>query len=226
MTPAAKQNRTDFDAYLKGMLPAGEDPAKYSRNLDSKIKSFYKNKLHKDFGSLFDIVDDNAVYGIKQDIVSHPGLVYQRGRSGDSRIEGLGLYIKYLNAEVTPPSVSTSTRRIKLASPEMEGKHITREQVVIQRNITARQKCIEYYQCRCAACGLSMAEKYGKLGDGVIEVHHLNPIHLFSDTHKVDYKEDLVALCPNCHTMIHKLDDHSDLAGLKQLIEENWHSKC
>ena len=58
-------------------------------------------------------------------------------------------------------------------------------------------------------------------GDGVIEVHHLNPIHLFSDTHTVNYKEDLVALCPNCHTIIHKLEDPGDLDGLKQLIEEN-----
>lgn len=224
MTQTAKQNRAAFEAYLKGKLPPGEDSARFSRNLDSKIKSFYKNKLHKDFESLFEITDENDVYEIKQDIVSHPSLVYQRGRSGDSRIEGLDLYITFLNTEVNPPSVSTSTRRIKLASAEMEGKHITREQVVIQRNRTARQKCIEYYQCRCAACGLSMNEKYGKLGDGVIEVHHLNPIHLFSDTHNVDYKEDLVALCPNCHTMIHKLEDPSDLAGLKQLIEENKHT--
>lgn len=221
MTPQAKQNRVAFEMYLKGVLPPGGDPAKYSRSLDSKIKSFHKDKLHKDFVSLFEIIDENAVYEIKQDIVSHPGLVYQRGRSGDSRIEGLDLYIAFLKKEFNVPSVSTSTRRIKLASAEMEGKHIAREQVVIQRNRSARQKCIEYYHCRCAACGLSMAEKYGKIGDGVIEVHHLNPIHLFSDTHTVNYKEDLVALCPNCHTIIHKLEDPGDLDGLKQLIEEN-----
>lgn len=224
MTPAAKQKRVAFESYLKDILPPGDDSAKYSRNLDNRIRSFYKNRLHKDFDSLFEIIDENAVYAIKQDIVSHPGLVYQRGRSGDTRIEGLDLYIKFLNTEVNPPSVITSTRRIKLASAEMEGKHISREQMVIQRNRTARQKCVEFYQCRCAACGLSMTEKYGQLGEGVIEVHHLNPIHLFSETHKVDYKEDLVALCPNCHTMIHKLEDPSDLAGLKQIIEDNWNS--
>lgn len=220
MTPAAKQNRTDFEAYLKGMLPAGEDPAKYSRNLDSKIKSFYKNKLHKDFGSLFEIIDESSVYAIKQDIVSHPGLVYQRRRSGDSRIEGLDLYIKFLNTEENSPSVSTSTRRIKLASAEMEGKHISREQVVIQRNQDVRKKCIEYFGCKCAACGLVMSDKYGEIGEGFIEVHHLNPIHLYDDAHIVNYRTDLIPLCPNCHSMIHKLYDPGDLDKLQQIIQE------
>ena len=66
-----------------------------------------------------------------------------------------------------------------------------------------------------------MEEKYGQLGEGVIEVHHLNPIHLFDDMHPVDYKTDLIPLCPNCHTIIHKLADPGDLEGLKKIVEEN-----
>ena len=204
-----------------GMLPVGDDPAKFSRSLDSKIKSFYKNKLHKGFESLFEIIDINSVYEIKKDIVSHPGLVYQRGRSGDSRIEGLDLYIKFLNTEVDRSAISTSSRPMDNTSTIMEGKHIAREQVFIQRNPEARKKCIEHFGCKCAACGLVMSDKYGEIGKGFIEVHHLNPIHLFDDTHLVDYSTDLIPLCPNCHAMIHKLENPGDLDGLRRILIQN-----
>lgn len=229
LSPDAKQNRTDFEVYLRGKLPIGSDPAKFSRTLDSKIKQFYKTKLQKGFETLYSIIDENKVFTIKQEIVSHPSLVYHRGKSGDSRIEGLDMYIGYLRNRTNSSTQSSSTvssmpkakRVIKRSTPAYEGKHIEKETVVIQRNRAERQKCVDHYKCTCVACGLRMKDKYGELGDGVIEVHHLNPIHLFDDSHRVNYLEDLVTLCPNCHTMIHKLADPGDIEGLKQIIEEN-----
>ena len=222
LSQEAKEIRQGFESFLKSKLPLGGDTAKYARNLDAKIKSFYENKLQQDFDSLYEIKDVNDVFQIKKDITSHPGLVYQRGRSGDARITGLDYYIDFLNAGRQNAPVRTSTRTLKRSTVEMEGKHITREQTIIQRNRKARDLCVKYYECTCAACGMSMKEKYGALGDGVIEVHHKNPIHFYDDNHPVDYKTDLVALCPNCHTMIHKLEDPADIEGLKQLINENW----
>ena len=229
LSPDAKQNRTDFEVYLRGSLPYGSNPAKYSRTLDSKIKQFYKTKLQKVFETLYSIKDENKVFTIKQEIASHPSLVYHRGKNGDSRIEGLDLYIGYLRNRANSSSQSTSAvsstpkakRVIKRSTPAYEGKHIEKETVVIQRNRAERQKCVDHYKCTCVACGLRMKDKYGELGDGVIEVHHLNPIHLFDDSHRVNYLEDLVTLCPNCHTMIHKLANPGDIEGLKQIIEEN-----
>ena len=220
MTLEAKKNRLGFETFMKGKLPIGDDSAKYVRSLDSKIKAFYKNKLHKVIDSVYEITEENSIYRIKQDIVANPGLVYQRGRNGDSRIEGLDLYISYLKSLLTQSSVAVPKRRTKLASAVMEGRHIAREQVVIQRNQEARKKCIEHFGCKCAACGLVMSDKYGEIGKGFIEVHHLNPIHLFDDAHLVDYRTDLIPLCPNCHAMIHKLEDPGDLEGLRRILED------
>ena len=220
----AKFIRQGFEAYLKSKLPLGSDPAKYARGLDTKIKTFYKDKLSRPFDTIFGITNVDEVYKIKKDISSHPSLVYQRSKKGDSKLAGLDLYIQFLRSrsnQPLPPIITHTGRRLKRATTEMEGKHITREQTFIQRNRKVRQLCVDYYQCRCAACGLSMKEKYGELGEGVIEVHHLNPISLFDDTHEVDYKKDLIALCPNCHTMIHKLEDPGDIDGLRTLIKEN-----
>ena len=227
MTPEAKDNRSRFESFLKTKLRPNENPAKYARSLDEKIKRFYRERLGSVFVSLYELTDTDEVYTIIQDLVTHPALLYRLGRSGDSRVEGLNWYLAYLSSsksrDATPeePVVRSSKRRVRLATPEMEGKHIKREQTVILRNQEARKKCIERYGCRCAACNLVMSEKYGAIADGFIEVHHLNPIHLFDDAHVVDPITDLIPLCPNCHAMIHKLEDPSDIEGLKQLIEDN-----
>lgn len=221
MTPEAKQNRAVFESFLQRFLPSGSDTAKYSRDLDRKIKAFYKKQLQDTFDSVYEIKDENAIYKIKQTIVSHPSLVYRRGHSADSRIEGLDYYLDYLKSNAKPVPKSGSIGSIRRSTVDMEGRHIQRESTVIQRNPMARRRCIEHYGCRCAACGLSMFEMYGELGEGVIEVHHLNPIHLFDDTHVVDYLTDLIPLCPNCHTMIHKLEDPGDIESLKKLIAES-----
>lgn len=223
MTPEAKKKRERFEVFLKAKLPVDGDTAKYSRALDSKIKKFYTEKLGRACSSIYEVSDENAIYKIIQDIASNPSMVYRTGRRGDPRMEGLNWYIEFLNAPPkTDPHVSrTIIRRVRLATPKMEGRHIKKEHTVIQRNPGARKQCIEHFGCKCAACGIVMSEKYGEIGDGFIEVHHLNPIHLFDDAHEVNYLTDLIPLCPNCHAMIHKFADPGDLEGLKRLIEEN-----
>lgn len=227
MTVDAKNNRKLFEGFLRRKLSPGGDPYKYSRSLDNKIKRFYNEKLGRKCESIYELTDENAVYGIKQDIATHPSMVYRPGRSVDSRIEGLNWYIEYLNSPRTQIDISGEPQtipnrvRIRIATPEMEGKHIKKEMTVIQRNPEARKKCIEYFGCKCMACGLIMSEKYGEIGEGFIEVHHLNPIHLFDDSHQVDYRTDLIPLCPNCHSMIHRLEDPGDLEGLKQIIQQS-----
>lgn len=176
------------------------------------------------FESIFALCEENEIFKIKQDITSHPNMVYQRSHSGDSRIEGLDWYIEFLRNKTALSQDSTSDspakKSIRRSTPDMEGKHVTREHTSIQRNPEARRRCIEYYGCRCAVCGVDMSERYGEIGEGFIEVHHRNPIHLFDDTHPVDYKEDLIPLCPNCHAMIHKLEDPGDIETLKSMINE------
>lgn len=74
-----------------------------------------------------------------------------------------------------------------------------------ERSSIARSKCIEYYGTSCIICGLNFGERYGKLGEGFIHIHHLRPLHTIGEDYVIDYKKDLVPVCPNCHAMIHRI---------------------
>ena len=41
----------------------------------------------------------------------------------------------------------------------------------------ARQKCIQYYGCKCFVCGFEFEKVYGEHGKNFIRVHHLIPIN-------------------------------------------------
>lgn len=217
MKEKIKTTRLAFEQYLEEILAPTEDPKKYSKNLDNKIKKFYLEKLSRKLESLYTITDINEVRDIKNDIVANPNHVYSRKKAGDDRIKGLDNYISFLEKGTLTPKVETQ-KKIRRSTEDEEGKHVTKETTVIQRNQSARKKCIEHYGCKCAACGIVMKDIYGEIGENFIEVHHLNPIHLFDDQHVVDYKEDLIPLCPNCHAMIHKLEDPGDINTLQKII--------
>ena len=63
--------------------------------------------------------------------------------------------------------------------------------------------------------GISMnfEQVYGELGKDYIEVHHLHPVS--QGERQVNPIEDLIPLCSNCHSMIHRLEDVSDWRGLQ-----------
>ncbi len=71
---------------------------------------------------------------------------------------------------------------------------------------------------RCEACGFDFREKYGKLGDNFIEAHHLIPFSSLDEGETPLSVSDFAVLCSNCHRMIHRLKDPSDLEGLKKIV--------
>ena len=56
-----------------------------------------------------------------------------------------------------------------------EGKERTRIQTYYERNPKLRKEALRIHGTQCKVCGFSFAEKYGKLGEGYIEIHHLKP---------------------------------------------------
>lgn len=72
-----------------------------------------------------------------------------------------------------------------------------------ERSSIARQKCIQYYGCKCFVCGFEFEKVYGELGKNFIHVHHLIPLSEIGKEYIVDYKNDLIPVCPNCHAMLH-----------------------
>jgi 5-methylcytosine-specific restriction protein A len=109
-------------------------------------------------------------------------------------------------------------------SDHIENNHFETKQIRlhwrIERNSGLSKKVKKKKGYECEACKMNFVEKYGELGEKFIEAHHLKPIsELGIGKFKVDLENDFAVLCSNCHSMIHKLDDPSDLKKLKRIIK-------
>jgi len=72
----------------------------------------------------------------------------------------------------------------------------------------------------CLSCNFDFEKVYGELGKEYIEAHHLTPIsELKKGESRMTTEKDFAVLCSNCHRMIHRLNDPSELQKLKGLIK-------
>lgn len=90
-----------------------------------------------------------------------------------------------------------------------------------ERSSVARDNCIEYHGCVCKVCGMDFEKMYGEIGKGFIHVHHIKPLSEINEEYIVDYKKDLIPVCPNCHAMLHRKmgDKFFTVEELKQIIK-------
>lgn len=103
-----------------------------------------------------------------------------------------------------------------------EGDRARRESAFFKRNPALRAAAIQAHGLRCVACRTSFAETYGPLGEGYIEIHHLNPLAERQDslsTGPLKTKiEDVAPLCANCHRMVHRRRPALSLDELRDAI--------
>lgn len=87
-----------------------------------------------------------------------------------------------------------------------------------ERSAINRAACIEIHGAVCRACGFDFSVRYGELGAGFIEVHHIEPVSGLLPGTVVDPARDLVPLCANCHAMIHRRTPPLSVAELQAAI--------
>jgi hypothetical protein len=68
--------------------------------------------------------------------------------------------------------------------------------------------------CEVVNCGFDFRERYGELGKGYAQVHHLNPLRDIPAGGREVSLEELAVVCANCHVMIHRGGDSRSLDGL------------
>ena len=89
-----------------------------------------------------------------------------------------------------------------------------------ERSSIARAKCIEFHGCICRICDFDFEKTYGQVGKQFIHVHHLKPLHTIGQNYKIDYKVDLIPVCPNCHAMLHR--KHNDRLLTPEELREGF----
>jgi 5-methylcytosine-specific restriction enzyme A len=68
----------------------------------------------------------------------------------------------------------------------------------------------------CEVCGLDFGERYGVLGEGFIECHHMVP--LADAPERKTRTDDLALVCSNCHRMLHRSRPMLSVADLRDLV--------
>ena len=75
-----------------------------------------------------------------------------------------------------------------------------------ERNPLNRKLCLVAKGYDCAVCGMNFEKTYGKIGHHFINVHHIVPVSQLCPGYVIDPIKDLIPVCPNCHSMLHRKD--------------------
>lgn len=87
-----------------------------------------------------------------------------------------------------------------------------------ERNRVNRARCISHYGAKCVVCGFDFEVTYGPIGREVIEVHHITPVSEMGENYRVNPITDLVPVCSNCHTILHRRNPPFTIKELQKLI--------
>lgn len=104
-----------------------------------------------------------------------------------------------------------------------EGKLLLKQHLQRERNHklirNAKKKFLDNNgRLYCEICGFDFSEKYGELGTNYIEAHHVIPVSTMSEGEKTKI-EDIVMVCSNCHSMIHRKKPWLNKNELKKLLK-------
>ncbi len=158
--------------------------------IDPSIKSFEQKTQKIDIGTLASILELNF----------------------DTEFE-------YIESAVIPEELPENT-----ATPYTEGAVRVISVNAYERNHVARAACIRHYtrpdgSIQCQICGFDFGKVYGEEFKGMITVHHLVPISTIKEEYVLDPVKDLIPICNNCHTVVHKNNPPYTVEEVKKLLE-------
>jgi 5-methylcytosine-specific restriction protein A len=181
----------------------------FTRTTNSYGTEYY---LHK-------IYEENGRDGLQNALISlSQHIDYYEEKSGSAVLERKKIYNKYLLLLDKKPDQTVYPDEVDENVKYSEGK--TKHVLVnnYERNQVARQKCIEYYGAFCQVCNFDFEKVYGSIGKDFIHVHHIIEIATIGKEYSVNPINDLIPVCPNCHSMLHKKKPAYFVAELKQMM--------
>lgn len=103
-----------------------------------------------------------------------------------------------------------------------EGETIYRLHKSKERNVNLvkrkkDQVLKKHGKLECEVCQMDFEAKYGKLGTGFIECHHIIPLSEISDD-TTTYLKDLALVCSNCHRMLHRKGNNITVDELREIV--------
>lgn len=213
------------------------------RIAEDVLPDFLARHFGEQLASLFDLQDREKARDLQGAIKLNPIIKAEDKSFGDVACSDVLLYYRHflkspynpLHEGYTPPTpvpaelagttgeASPTQEPVKLKEGTIvQESHLTTH----ERNPELRRKCIEHFAAMndgrivCQCCGFDFSRAYRGIGEGYIEVHHRRPISQSDGEHEVDPATDLVPLCSNCHSMIHRVEGQGECMSLDQLKEK------
>lgn len=234
--------RNQLIRYLRNTkLYRNADEQKVKKLVDAieiDLLNVIRSNQHVYIDDVYEFTDKEALGELVNMTNRGRSLAIQNEQSGGLLRDALTFYVGYLSSKKHPLSEvekrngkkksqlgasDTSATFNNTPEPEsydkLEGRKHEDTVTRYERDRGNRKKCIEHYGYVCQVCGTNFEKTYGDLGKAFIEVHHLYPVA--QGERQVNPIEDLIPLCSNCHSMIHRLDDVSDWHKLRDLYIEN-----
>jgi predicted restriction endonuclease len=201
-----------FSNYLSKVLSDNNLRSKTIELVEGPLSDFIRTFFYPDFGSIYQETTPSLYDEIRKRVFTHPEASLENQILGGAYTQALKYYADFLRSKYfsTAKLVSKdikpkdSFKTTVEKQPLVEGAKVQVRLEKHERNPELRKACIAHYGYVCQVCGLDFTKAYGDLGKEFIEVHHLTPISTIDGEHEVDPIEDLVPLCSNCHSMIHR----------------------
>lgn len=87
-----------------------------------------------------------------------------------------------------------------------------------ERDRRNRAAALAIHGYACKACDLELDRRYGDAATGLIEVHHVTPVSELGPGYVISPRDDLIPLCPNCHTVTHRRSPPYSLQELRDML--------
>ena len=106
----------------------------------------------------------------------------------------------------------------------IEGKETLRKHIFRERNQQLIKKAKQLFKEKhggklfCEVCGFNFSDVYGILGDDFIEAHHIKPVSEMKEGDETNIN-DIVMLCSNCHSMVHRKRPWLTKDDLKNILK-------
>jgi 5-methylcytosine-specific restriction enzyme A len=120
------------------------------------------------------------------------------------------------------------TERLTTETLQFEETELYKEGKVVQvfvnryeRNQKARLECIRHFGHHCFVCDFDFEKTYGDLAKGYIHVHHKTQLAEIGKEYKIDPIEDLIPVCPNCHSVLHLTKPTMTVEELKKCMKKS-----
>ena len=214
----AKQEIThnEFTWYLTDVVGL-KAPEHITESLERRVQIFARENIDTSFTCVYDYSNMSFIQRIFDDLKNNSDWMHYNKRHAGTISNSLRHYIKFLHYRLDHKILEP------VSEPDSykEGRSSYVHAIGYERNQDARKACIEHYGCQCAICGFKFEKAYGPIGRSFIEVHHIVPIHERKEEYIVNPVKDLIPLCSNCHSMIHRRNPVYSPEELKSMLKNN-----